>query len=104
MRENDVDAAISVADWPSFSARVRASEYQIALLGWFNIVDPDWLTLALFRSGGTLNWGGYSNAEVDKLPETGRASIDFADLTKTCKEAARIIVDDLSYYVIAYQG
>ncbi len=104
MLQNGVDASISISDWPAFSAAVRGGEHQIALLGWLNIVDPDRLMFAQFHSSGTLNWGGYANAEVDALLETGRASIDVGDRTEAYRAAATIIAEELPYFVIAYQG
>ena len=104
MQENGVNASISISDWPAFSAGVRAGEHQIALLGWLNIVDPDRLMYAQFHSTGTLNWGGYSNAEVDQLLDTGRASIDVNDRIAAYRAAAELIASDLPYFVIAYQG
>ncbi len=104
MLQNGVDASISISDWPAFSAGVRGGEHQIALLGWLNIVDPDRLMYAQFHSTGTLNWGGYSNADVDELLETGRKSIDVDARADAYRSAAKIIADELPYYVIAYQG
>ena len=104
MLANGVDASISISDWPAFSAAVRGGEHQIALLGWLNIVDPDRLMYAQFHSTGTLNWGGYSNAEVDGLLDTGRASIDVEARTEAYRAAAQIIANELPYFVIAYQG
>ena len=104
MLENGVDASISISDWPAFSAGVQASEHQIALLGWLNIVDPDRLMYGQFHSAGTLNWGGYANAEVDQLLDSGRASIDLDERIAAYQAAAQIIADELPYFVIAYQG
>ena len=104
MLENGVDASISIADWPAFSAGVRGGEHQIALLGWLNIVDPDRLMYGQLHSGGSLNWGGYANAEVDTLLDAGRASVALDDRIAAYQAAARILADELPYYVIAYQG
>ena len=57
-----------------------------------------------FHSGGTLNWGGYANAEVDRLLDSGRASIDLDERIAAYQAAAGIIAHELPYYVIAYQG
>ena len=104
MLQNGVNASISIADWPAFSAGVRGGEHQIALLGWLNIVDPDRLMYAQFHSTGTLNWGGYGNSEVDSLLDTGRASIDVDARIAAYQAAAEIIAEELPYFVIAYQG
>ncbi len=104
MLANGVDASIAISDWPAFSAGVRAGEHQIALLGWLNIVDPDRLMYAQFHSSGSLNWGGYANAEVDALLDAGRASVALDERIAAYRAAAAIIADELPYFVIAYQG
>ena len=104
MLENGVDASISIADWPAFSEGVRGGQHEIALLGWLNIVDPDRLMYGQFHTGGSFNWGGYSNAEVDAHLETGRSATDVGDRTAAYQAAAAIIADELPYFVIAYQG
>ena len=104
MRENGVDASLSISDWPAFSAGVRGGEHQIALLGWLNIVDPDRLMYGQFHSAGTLNWGGYANPEVDAMLDSGRASVALDERIAAYRAAAEIIAEELPYFVISYQG
>jgi len=100
-----IDAQIRVTDWPTFSTSyVQKGQHQIALLGWLNILDPDRLMYAQLVSDGGSNWGGYSNPEVDKLLQQGRESLRREDRTKAYQGAARILAEDLPYYVISYQG
>ncbi len=73
MQSAGVDAQVQISDWPSFSTNyVQKGMHQIALLGWLNIVDPDRLLYAQLSTGGSQNWGGYSNPEVDALLKAGR--------------------------------
>lgn len=100
-----VQADIQISDWPSFSTNyVQQGEHQIALLGWLNIVDPDRLLYAQLSTGGSTNWGGYSNEEVDALLEEGRSSIDQADRAEAYQAAAGILAEELPYYIISAQG
>jgi peptide/nickel transport system substrate-binding protein len=78
--------------------------HQIALLGWLNIVDPDRLLYAQLSTGGSQNWGGYSNPEVDALLKAGRESLDQAERAAAYQEAARILASDLPYFIISDQG
>ncbi len=57
-----------------------------------------------FHSGGTLNWGGYANAEVDALLDSGRATVSLDERIAAYQAAAKIIAHELPYFVIAYQG
>ena len=100
-----VDAKTQITDWPSFSTNyVQKSQHQIALLGWLNIVDPDRLLFAQLSTGGSTNWGGYSNPKVDELLQKGRSSLDQADRAAAYQEAATILADELPYFIISYQG
>ncbi len=103
-KQNGVDATVSIADWPAFFPSVQSGQHQIALLGWLNIVDPDRLMFAQFGTGGTQNYGNYSNAEVDALLQTGRSSIALPDRIDAYRKAATILAEEVPYYVISYQG
>ncbi|HQZ11281.1 MAG TPA: ABC transporter substrate-binding protein [Devosia sp.] len=105
MQSAGVDAQVQISDWPSFSTNyVQKSMHQIALLGWLNIVDPDRLLFGQLSTGGSTNWGGYSNPEVDKLLQEGRSSLDQAARTKAYQAAATILASDLPYFIISDQG
>ncbi|MBP2562238.1 peptide/nickel transport system substrate-binding protein [Neorhizobium galegae] len=100
-----VDAKTQITDWPSFSTNyVQKSQHQIALLGWLNIVDPDRLLFGQLSTGGPTNWGGYSNPAVDETLKQGRSATTQADRTKAYQTAAKILADDLPYYIVSDQG
>jgi peptide/nickel transport system substrate-binding protein len=100
-----VEAQLRISDWPSFSTGyVQKSQHQVALLGWLNIVDPDRLMFSQFSTNGPLNWGKYSNPELDVLLDTGRKSLDLDARKAAYQKAAAIIANDLPYYVVSYQG
>jgi peptide/nickel transport system substrate-binding protein len=100
-----VEAKAQITDWPSFSTNyVQKSMHQIALLGWLNIVDPDRMMFAQLTTGGSTNWGGYSNPDVDKELQAGRSSLDQADRVKAYQAAATILAKDLPYYILSDQG
>ena len=66
-----------ISDWPSFSTGyVQKSQHQIALLGWLNIVDPDRLLFSQLTTNGPLNWGKYSNPELDEALAAGPSGAD----------------------------
>lgn len=105
MSQAGVDAKTQITDWPSFSTNyVQKSQHQIALLGWLNIVDPDRLLFAQLTTGGSTNWGGYSNPQVDELLQKGRSSLDQDERTAAYQEAAKILAEELPYFIISYQG
>ena len=100
-----VKATAQISDWPSFSTNyVQKSMHQIALLGWLNIVDPDRLMFAQLTTGGSTNWGGYSNPEVDSLLQAGRSTLDQAERAENYQAAATILAEELPYYIVSAQG
>lgn len=105
MQMAGVNAEIQISDWPSFSTGyVQQGEHQIALLGWLNITDPDRLGFAQLTTGGSQNWGGYSNPQVDEYLQQGRTSLDQNERAAAYRKAAEIIAGELPYYIISYQG
>jgi len=100
-----VQADVQISDWPSFSTNyVQQGQHQIAFLGWLNLVDPDRLLYAQLTTGGSTNWGGYSNTEVDALLQEGRSSLDQADRAVAYQAAAEILAEELPYYIVSAQG
>jgi len=100
-----VDAKTQISDWPSFSTNyVQKSQHQIALLGWLNIVDPDRLLFGQLVTGGPTNWGAYSNPAVDEFLKKGRSAGTQAERAAAYQGAAKILSDELPYYIVSYQG
>jgi peptide/nickel transport system substrate-binding protein len=104
LKKFGVDVRLRVTDWPSFSMRRDASDYDVILLGWTQLVDPDKLLYDQFHSQGGLNWGRYRNARIDELLERGRASLDRSERASLYREAATILAAEVPYYVLSYQG
>lgn len=105
MQSAGIDAQVQISDWPSFSTGyVQKGLHQIALLGWLNIVDPDRMLYGQLSTGGSTNWGGYSNPELDKLLQEGRTAPDQEGRKAAYQAAARILASELPYYIISDQG
>ncbi|PSM16250.1 ABC transporter substrate-binding protein [Nitratireductor sp. StC3] len=104
MQQVGVDAKIEIADFPAWIANVRSGKYDIALLSWVNLVDPDRGTYSQLTSDGALNWGKYSNLQVDAALELGRSATDQQTRVEAYREAASIIAEEVPYYIISYTG
>jgi peptide/nickel transport system substrate-binding protein len=104
MREAGIDVRVQISDWPAFSTGVQNGQHEVALLGWLLLVDPDRLLYAQLHSTGNLNWGHYSNPQVDAALDRGRSALNQNDRAVAYRDAARILAQELPYYVIAYQG
>ena len=64
--------------------------------------DPQYFADIAFRTGGSSNYGGYSNAEVDKLIEELDVEFDSERRTELAKEIQQKIIDDAGYIVVGH--
>ena len=99
-----IDASVRVYEWPSFIGDVIAGNYDIGLIGWLLLTDPDRATYLQFYTDGGSNYGSYSNAEVDRLLDEGRAATDPEERKEIYTEIAQIITDEVPYIFLLYQG
>lgn len=103
-RQAGIRTKLELSDWASFSARRDAGDYEIILLGWTQIIDPDRVTFEQLHSSGGLNWGRYDNPRLDRLLERGRTAEHMDDRVAAYHAAVRIVAEELPYNVLSYQG
>jgi len=104
LRSSGIDARAEITEFPALVGALIAGTHQIALVGWLGLVDPDRGMYNQFHSKGSQNWEKYNNPRVDALLDEGRQKADPAERARIYREVARIIVADLPYYVLTYQG
>lgn len=104
LRSSGVDARAEITEFPALVQALIAGNYQIALLGWLNLIDPDRGMYNQFHSKGSSNWEKYTNARVDALLDEGRQKSNPTERARIYRDAARIVAQDLPYYVLTYQG
>jgi peptide/nickel transport system substrate-binding protein len=104
LSQNGVDASVETTEWPTFFDSILNHNYQIGLIGWLRLVDPDYAMYDQFRCGGGNNFGGYCNPVVDDLLARGRAETDQAARAAIYQEVAAIVTDEVVYEVLLYQG
>lgn len=77
-----------------FFADLGEGNFQMTLVGWVGFVDPDEWLYAIYHSDGKYNQQGYSNSEVDRLLEQGRAVGDREQRKAIYAEAQKLITAD----------
>ena len=102
--KNGIKVEVLTNEWPTFSANMLEGEFDIALLGWLNLLDPDRSTYNPFHSESGVNYGKYSNEKVDKLLVAGRETLDQEERKEIYKEIAQIVTEEVAYSVLLYQG
>jgi len=78
-------------------------EYDIIVVGWVALADPDRAMYRPFHSTSPSNWGKYINPELDKILESARQISDRAERKKLYIEAANIVIQDAPYIFIEDQ-
>jgi peptide/nickel transport system substrate-binding protein len=72
--------------------RLRKGEFDLALVEWRGTVDRD--LGMLLRTGGKMNFGRYSNAEVDKLVDEARGIWEPSSRAPLSSQIAKALGDD----------
>lgn len=95
---------ITISDFATLTANVQAGKYQLAIIGWLLLVDPDRGFYRQFAPDGDANWEKYSNPKVTDLLTQARTISDRAKRADLYAQAAQIIVNDAPYAFITTQG
>jgi len=98
-----IDATTNTVEFPAFFQDVQDGKYQVGVIGWLNLSDPDRATFRQFTIDGTANYGKYKNEQVDKLLKDARATLDQGKAKTMYADAVKQIVDDAPYIFVQYQ-
>jgi peptide/nickel transport system substrate-binding protein len=77
-KEAGFDIRLKTMEFASSLQAAYAGDFEAYLIGWSGRADPDGNMWQMLHTGGTFNWGHYSNAAVDKALDDART---VADLT-----------------------
>ncbi len=91
-------------EWGTFYNDVKTGNYELALLKWVGIVDPDVYrdTLSSSEFPPGRNRGYYSNKKFDDLVNKARETMDFRTRQRLYNEAQRIIAGDMPVIPLWY--
>ena len=92
----------------TYFTKARNGEFGVALLGWGSFAGDLALrslvaTPSPQKGMGTWNWGGYSNAQLDRLVEQALATVDQARREQLAKAAMAIAVKDHAVILLHHQ-
>lgn len=95
-----VELNLKLMEWNSFVKTIEDNNMELWAMGWGAgsvEMDPKQIWHSSSSAKGGSNRGAYSNPEVDKLIDEGRAELDEAKRTKIFKKAYTIIAKDVPY-------
>ena len=98
-----IEASTNTVEFPAFFQDVQDGKYQVGVIGWLNLSDPDRATFRQFTVDGTANYGKYKNDQVDKLLKDARTTLDQPKAKTMYADAVKQIVDDAPYIFVQYQ-
>ncbi|PPK97789.1 peptide/nickel transport system substrate-binding protein [Kineococcus xinjiangensis] len=88
---------IQTEEFATWLARQGEGDFDAFLLGWVGNVDPYGFYHSQHRTGASNNYQGYSNPVTDELLDGAAVERDQDARKKLYDEAAKTIVDDVSY-------
>src|ERR1051326_3611745 len=98
-----IDATTNTVEFPALFQDVQDGKYQVVVIGWLNLSDPDRATFRQFTIDGTANYGKYKNDQVDSLLKQARTTLDQTKARQLYTDAVKQIVDDAPYIFVQYQ-
>ena len=98
-----IDATTNTVEFPALFQDVQDNKYQVVVIGWLNLSDPDRATFRQFTVDGTANYGKYKNDQVDRLLKQARTTLDHSKAKQLYTDAVKQIVDDAPYIFVQYQ-
>lgn len=99
-RRAGLDMEIQQVDWAVFSDRLQKHEFDVGALIWIfpnPAIDLYGIFHSSQRSGGGVNYANYQNAEVDRLLEEGRRTLDDDRRAELFRRVSRILHEDQPY-------
>lgn len=98
-----IEADTNVVEWPTYFTDVQEGNYQVGVVGWLNLANPDRATFRQFTIDGPANYGSYVNEEVDGLIKQARTTLDQDAAKELYQQAVRIIVEEAPYLFLQHQ-
>jgi peptide/nickel transport system substrate-binding protein len=93
-----ITVTVEIVEWGQYLQDTAEGRHDMFILGWTTVTaDADYGLYALFHSAQVGNAGNrtfYRNAEVDRLLDLGRSTIDQDDRLAAYEEAQQIIRDE----------
>jgi peptide/nickel transport system substrate-binding protein len=92
-----INVEVEVLDFATWLDRQGKGEFDAFLLSWLGNIDPAAFYESQHITDGSNNYQGYSNPEVDRLLTEASATVDEDERKGLYDQAAKLIVDDVSY-------
>jgi peptide/nickel transport system substrate-binding protein len=93
-QEAGITLKLSVVEFATSLQEQTKGNFETYLIGWSGRIDPDGNIYNFKHSTGSLNYTKYHSAEVDRLLDEARATLDEAGRAKLYEQAAQVYLKD----------
>jgi len=94
-----IEVELEITDFATLLTDIKAGEYDLSLLGWTGVGDPDSVATLVYFSGSTppngWNVMHYQNERADELIQEGRLTFDQDARQAVYQELYRVLNDEL---------
>ncbi len=93
-RAAGVEMTIEQLTWADWLSQVWVNrDFQISMMNFFTLWEPDFLYYSLWNSTGAFNYRNIKDAEIDKLTQEARGTVDPAARAELYKKVQQRIFD-----------
>jgi peptide/nickel transport system substrate-binding protein len=92
--EAGFDIKIRVTEFATSLKEAEEGRYQGYMLGWSGRVDPDGNAYMFHRTNAPLNYGGYSNPDVDRWLDEARSKGTLAERKAAYEKVAEQVLSE----------
>lgn len=98
LREKGIPVRLQSFEWGTFYRDVKSGNYDLALMKWVGVIDPDQYNIAFHSSEFPpgRNRGYYKNKALDLMLNQGRKALDFKKRKKLYDQAQNKVYQDLA--------
>ena len=90
-----VNLSIEQLTWADWLSQCWVDkDYQMTMMNFFTLWEPDFLYYSLFNSTGAFNYRGINDPEIDKLTEDARITVDPAARADVYKAVQQRVFDE----------
>lgn len=103
-KQAGINMTIEKIEFGTLLDQAKKTNFEAVALGWSGRPDPDQNIYDDVVIGGSMNYGGYSNPQVDKLMKDARLELDPAKRTAIYTDAMKIVNDELPYIYFYHEN
>ena len=104
-RQGGVDMTIEQLTWSDWLSQVWTDkDFQISMMNFFTLWEPDFLYYSLWNSTGAFNYRNISDPEIDELTEEARVTVDPVARADIYKAVQQRIFDETHDVVLWFRN